>query len=102
MRSWRALSTPPYLEKIKDTLRHSDRKLPAPSLLKVSTIKVSSRIIAAPKLVGEKVVAAPVVTEEEAATAEPAKGGKDVGKGAAPATKIDDEKGGAHAKCGRE
>jgi large subunit ribosomal protein L10e len=92
-------STPPYLEKIKDALRHSGHKLPTPSHLKVSTIKVSGRIIAAPKLVGEKVVAAPVVTEEAAAAAEPAKeavkgsgaihakGGKDAGKGAAPAAK---------------
>jgi len=87
-------STPPYLEKIKDALRHSGHKLPTPSHLKVSTIKVSGRIIAAPKLVGEKVVAAPVVTEEAAATAEPAKdakgaapakGGKEAAKGAAPA-----------------
>jgi len=85
-------STPPYLEKIKDALRHSGHKLPTPSHLKVSTIKVSGRIIAAPKLVGERVVAAPVVAEEAAAEAEPAKGGKE----AAPA------KGAAHAKGGKE
>jgi len=114
-------STPPYLEKIKDALRHSGHKLPTPSHLKVSTIKVSGRIIAAPKLVGEKVVAAPVVAEE-AAAAEPAKeavkgggaihakGGKDAApaakggkdatpaKGAAPA-KADDKKG---AKGGKK
>jgi len=41
---------------------------PDPSHLKVSEIKVSGRIVAAPKLVGEKVVAAPVVEE---AAAEP-------------------------------
>ena len=64
-------STPPYLEKIKDALRHSGHKLPTPSHLKVSTIKVSGRIVAAPKLVGEKVVAAPVVTEEAAAALSP-------------------------------
>jgi len=111
-------STPPYLEKIKDALRHSGHKLPTPSHLKVSTLKVSGRIIAAPKLVGEKVVAAPVVAEE-AAAAEPAKeavkgsgaihakgaapaakGGKDAApaKGAAPA-KADDKKG---AKGGKK
>jgi large subunit ribosomal protein L10e len=121
-------STPPYLEKIKDALRHSGHKLPTPSHLKVSTIKVSGRIVAAPKLVGEKVVAAPVVTEEAAAAAaEPAKGaeavkgsgaihakgGKDAGKGAAPAAKggketaapakADEKKGGAaHAKGGKK
>jgi large subunit ribosomal protein L10e len=116
-------STPPYLEKIKDALRHSGHKLPTPSHLKVSTIKVSGRIIAAPKLVGEKVVAAPVVTEEAAAAAaEPAevakggsakgaKGGKEAAapaKGAAPAAKgaapakADEKKGPAHAKGGKK
>jgi large subunit ribosomal protein L10e len=117
-------SSPQYLEKIKDALRHSGHKLPTPSHLKVSTIKVSGRIVAAPKLVGEKVVAAPVVTEEAAAAAEPAKeavkgggaihakgkeaapaakGGKDAApaKGAAPA-KADDKKGAAHAKGGKK
>jgi large subunit ribosomal protein L10e len=117
-------STPQYLEKIKDALRHSGHKLPTPSHLKVSTIKVSGRIIAAPKLVGERVVAAPVVTEEvAAAAAEPvkgaeavkgsgaihAKGGKDAGKGAAPApakgaapAKAEEKKGPAHAKGGKK
>jgi large subunit ribosomal protein L10e len=122
-------STPPYLEKIKDALRHSGHKLPTPSHLKVSTIKVSGRIIAAPKIVGEKVVAAPVVAEAEAAeaAAEPAKGaeaakggakgGKDA-KGAAPAkgaaapaakggkdaapAKADDKKAAAHGKGGKK
>lgn len=123
-------SSPQYLEKIKDALRHSGHKLPTPSHLKVSTIKVSGRIIAAPKLVGERVVAAPVVTEEAAAAAaaaaaEPvkgaeavkgsgaihAKGGKDAGKGAAPAAKggkdaapakADEKKGPAHGKGGKK
>ena len=115
-------STPQYLEKIKDALRHSGHKLPTPSHLKVSTIKVSGRIVAAPKLVGEKVVAAPVVTEEAAAAAAepakdakggaaPAKGGKDAKGAAAPAAKggkeaapakADDKKGGAHAKGGKK
>jgi large subunit ribosomal protein L10e len=105
-------STPQYLEKIKDALRHSAHKLPTPAHLKVSTIKVSGKIVAAPKLVGEKVVAAPVVTEEAAAAAaEPAKGAEAVkgsgaihakgGKDAAPA-KADDKKGGAHAKGGKK
>jgi len=116
-------STPQYLEKIKDALRHSGHKLPTPSHLKVSTIKVSGRIVAAPKLVGEKVVAAPVVTEEAAAAAAepakdakggaaPAKGGKDAKGAAAPAAKggkeaaapakADDKKGAAHAKGGKK
>jgi len=119
-------STLNYLEKIKDALNHAGYKLPTPTHLKVSEIKVSGRIIAAPKLVGEKVVAAPVVTEEAAAAAAaaaepaakggahakggkdaaPAKGGKDAapakgGKGAAPA-KADDKKGAAPAKGGKK
>ena len=121
-------STPNYLEKIKDALQHAGYKLPTPIHLKVSEIKVSGRIVAAPKLVGEKVVAAPVVVEEAAAAAEPAKGGahakggKDAApaaKGAAPAkggkdaapakggkdaapAKADDKKGAAHAKGGKK
>jgi large subunit ribosomal protein L10e len=118
-------STLNYLEKIKDALNHAGYKLPTPTHLKVSEIKVSGRIIAAPKLVGEKVVAAPVVTEEAAAAAAaaaepakgaahakggkdaaPAKGGKEAapakgGKGAAPA-KADDKKGAAPAKGGKK
>jgi len=112
-------STPNYLEKIKDALHHAGYKLPTPIHLKVSELKVSGRIIAAPKLVGEKVVAAPVVTDEVAA--EPAKeaikgggaihakGGKDAapakgGKDAAPAKggKADDKKGAAPAKGGKK
>jgi large subunit ribosomal protein L10e len=116
-------STPQYLEKIKDALHHAGYKLPTPSHLLVSVIKVSGRIVAAPKLVGEKVVAAPVVTEEaEAAAAEPAKGAATAakggkagatGKGAAAAAakgaepaKADDKKGAAHgpshAKGGKD
>ncbi len=114
-------STPQYLEKIKDALNHGGHKLPTPSHLKVSEIKVSGRIVAAPKLVGEKVVEAPKV--EEAAAAEPAKaaeapakGGRGAGKGpavapakgaaAAPAkgaepAKAEEKKGAAHAKGGK-
>jgi large subunit ribosomal protein L10e len=120
-------STPNYLEKIKDALRHAGYKLPTPVHLKVSEIKVSGRIVAAPKLVGEKVVAAPVVVEEAAAEpakgaahakggkdAAPAKGGKDAapaakgGKDAAPAAKgaapakAEEKKGSAHAKGGKK
>ncbi len=116
-------STPQYLEKIKDALRHGGHKLPTPSHLKLSTIKVSGRIVAAPKLVGEKVVAPPVVTEEAAAAAaEPvkgaeaakggAKGGREATKGAAPAAKggkeaaapakAEEKKGPAHAKGGKK
>jgi len=108
-------STPQYLEKIKDALRHGGHKLPTPSHLKVSEIKVSGRVVAAPKLVGEKVVAPPKV-EEAAAAAEPAKGaeekkggGKDAkaaapakgGKEAAPA-KTEEKKGAAPAKGGKK
>jgi large subunit ribosomal protein L10e len=112
-------STPQYLEKIKDALRHAGHKLPTPSHLKVSEIKVSGRIVAAPKIVGEKVVAAPVVTEAAAATAEPAKaavpakggkeGGKEAAKGAAPAAKgaaapakAEEKKGAAPPKGGKK
>jgi len=103
-------STPQYLEKIKDALHHAGYKLPTPSHLLVSVIKVSGRIVAAPKLVGERVVAAPVVTEEaEAAAAEPAKGAAPAkggkagatGKGAEPA-KAEEKKGSAHAKGGKD
>ena len=80
-------STPQYLEKIKDALNHGGHKLPTPSHLKVSTIKVSGRIVAAPKLVGERVVEAPKVEEvaAEPAEAAPVKGGKGAGKGPAVA-----------------
>lgn len=106
-------STAQYLEKVKDAMRHGAHKLPSPAHLKVKTIKVSGRVVAAPKLVGEKVVAAPVVTEEAAAEpakdakgAAPAKGGKEAApakdaKGGAPA-KADDKKGAAPAKGGKK
>ncbi len=105
-------STAQYLEKVKDAMRHGAHKLPSPAHLKVKTIKVSGRVVAAPKLVGEKVVAAPVVTEEAAAAepaakdakgAAPAKGGKDAApaKGAAPA-KAEEKKGAAPAKGGKK
>jgi large subunit ribosomal protein L10e len=97
-------STPQYLEKIKDALNHGGHKLPTPSHLKVSEIKVSGRIVAAPKLVGERVVEAPKVEETAAETAEaPAKGGKGAGKGPAVApakgaepAKAEEKKGPAH------
>ena len=112
-------STPQYLEKIKDALNHGGHKLPTPSHLKVSTIKVSGRIVAAPKLVGEKVVAAHVVEEAAAEPAKgaeaPAKGGKGAGKGpavaaakgaepakGAAAPKAEEKKGPAHAKGGKD
>jgi large subunit ribosomal protein L10e len=111
-------STPQYLEKIKDALHHGGYKLPTPSHLKVSVIKVSGRIVAAPKLVGERVVEAPKVEEaatEPAKGAEaPAKGGKAgaSGKGAAAAAakaepaKTEEKKGAAHgpshAKGGKD
>lgn len=103
-------STPQYLEKIKDALRHAGYKIPTPSHLKVSEIKVSGRVFTAPKLVGEKVVAAPVVAEVAAEPAKAAetvkgsgaihsKGGKDA-KAAAPAK--DEKKGAAPAKGGKK
>ena len=103
-------STPQYIEKIKDAMRHGGHKLPTPSHLKVSEIKVSGRVIAAPKLVGEKVVAAPVVAEvaaepaKDAKGAAPAKGGKDAApaKDAKGAAAKDDKKGAAPAKGGKK
>jgi large subunit ribosomal protein L10e len=114
-------STPQYLEKVKDALNHGSHKLPTPSHLKVSEIRVSGKIVAAPKLVGEKVVAAPVVEEAAAEPAKgaevPAKGGKAgaTGKGAAAAAaaaakaepaKAEEKKGPAHgpshAKGGKD
>ncbi len=79
-----------YLDKIKAAMRNGAHKLPTPSHLKVHTIKVSGRIIAAPKIAGDK-IAAPVKVEAEteaaaAAAAEPAKG--------AEAAKGADHKGG--------
>jgi large subunit ribosomal protein L10e len=93
-----------YLEKIKDALRHSGHKLPTPSHLKVSTIKVSGRIVAAPKIVGERVVEAPKVEEaaaaaEPAAAAAPVKGGKGGKEAAAPPAKGGKEAAAAPAKA---
>ncbi len=104
-------STPQYIEKIKDAMRHGGHKLPTPSHLKVSEIKVSGRVIAAPKLVGEKVVAAPVAAEAAAEPAKDAKGAAPAAKGgkdAAPAKDAkgaaakDDKKGAAPAKGGKK
>jgi large subunit ribosomal protein L10e len=107
-------STPQYLEKIKDALNHGGHKLPTPSHLKVSEIKVSGRIVAAPKLVGERVVEAPKVEEAATEAAEAtAKGGKGAGKGPAVApakgaepAKAEEKKGPAHgpshAKGGKD
>jgi len=111
-------SSPQYLDKVKDALNHGGHKLPTPSHLKVSEIRVSGKVVAAPKLVGEKVVAAPVV---EVAAAEPAKGAEAAakggkagatGKGAAAAaakaepSKAEEKKGPAHgpshAKGGKD
>ena len=116
-------SYPQYLEKIKDALHHGGHKLPTPSHLKVSTIKVSGKIVV-PKFAEDKVakIAAAAPVEETAGetkeTAEtPAAKGKDAGKGdekkgAAPAkgdekkgaapAKGDEKKGAAHAKGGKK
>jgi large subunit ribosomal protein L10e len=109
-------STPQYLEKVKDALHHGGHKLPSPSHLKISTIKVSGKIVA-PKFAEDKMAkiaaeAAPVEVAEEPKEAEaaaakggkeagkgaaPVKGGKEAGKGAAPA-KGEEKKGAAPAK----
>lgn len=71
-------STAQYLDKIKAAMRNGAHKLPTPSHLKVHTIKVSGRIIAAPKIAGDKIAAPvkPVEETEEAAKAEPAEAAK--------------------------
>jgi large subunit ribosomal protein L10e len=107
-RIFTVFSTPTYLEKVKEALRNGAHKLPSPSHLKVSTIKVSGRIVA-PKFAEEKVVAAPVVAAEEpkeveaaAKGKEPAKG-KDAGKGGRePVKGAEDKKGAAPAAKGTE
>jgi large subunit ribosomal protein L10e len=104
-------SYPQYLDKVKDALRHGGYKLPTPSHLKISTIKVSGKIVApkfaedkAAKLAAAAAAAAPAEAAEEPKEAEaaakgkePAKG-KEAGKGAAPA-KADEKKGAAPAKA---
>jgi len=98
-------STPQYLDKVKDALRHGGHKLPSPSHLKISTIKVSGKIVA-PKFAEDKMAkiaaaaaaAAPVEAAEAPKEAEPAVKGKEAaGKGAAPA-KAEEKKGAAPAK----
>jgi large subunit ribosomal protein L10e len=88
-------STAQYLDKIKAAMRNGAHKLPTPSHLKVHTIKVSGRIVAAPKIAGDK-IAAPVKVETEAAAAEPA------GEPAAKGAKGADHKGGSAAHKGAE
>ncbi|MFZ0006037.1 MAG: 50S ribosomal protein L16, partial [Methanoregula sp.] len=73
-------STAQYLDKIKAAMRNGAHKLPTPSHLKVHTIKVSGRVVAAPKIAGDK-IAAPVKVEAEVAVAEPAAKGAEAGKG---------------------
>jgi len=106
-------STAQYLEKIKAAMRNGAHKLPTPSHLKVHTIKVSGRIVAAPKIAGDKIAAPVKAVEAEAeAAAEPAKGAEAAkggadhkgGKGPAkaepakaePAKGAEAAKGGAH------
>ncbi|MGB7993377.1 50S ribosomal protein L16 [Methanoregula sp.] len=73
-------STAQYLEKIKAAMRNGAHKLPTPSHLKVHTIKVSGRVVVAPKIAGDK-IAAPVKVEAEVAAAEPAAKGAEAAKG---------------------
>ena len=106
-------SYPQYLDKVKDALHHGGHKLPSPSHLKVSTIKVSGKIVVpkfaedkAAKIAAAAAAAAPVEEAEapkeaEAAATkgkEPAKGKESGGKGAAPA-KAEEKKGAAPAKA---
>ncbi len=91
-------STPQYLDKVKDALHHGGHKLPSPSHLKISTIKVSGKIVA-PKFAEDKMAkiaaAAPVEAAEEPKEAEAAAAkGKEAVKGAAPAKGKEAAKGG--------
>lgn len=106
-------SYPQYLEKVKDALHHGGHKLPSPSHLKVSTIKVSGKIVVpkfaedkAAKIAAAAAAAAPAEEAEapkeaaEAAVAkgkEPVKGKEAAGKGAVP-VKGEEKKGAAPAK----
>jgi len=85
-------STPSTWKRSRTPLTTAPQAPDLPSHLKVSEIKVSGRIVAAPKLVGERVVNSPKVEEVAAEPAKgaaeaPAKGGKAgaTGKGAAAA-----------------
>ncbi len=115
---------PQYLEKVKDAVRHGGYKLPSPSHMKVSTLKVSGKIVV-PKFAEDKAAiaaaaaaaAAPVEEAEAVKEAEPAKGaapakgGKEAAKGAAPAKgeekkgaaapAKEEKKGAEHAKGGK-
>ncbi len=75
-------TTPPFLDKVKVAMRNGAHKLPSPSHLKVHTIKVSGRIVAAPKIAGDKIVEAPKPVAETETAAESATKGAETGKGA--------------------
>jgi len=92
---------PQYLEKVKDAIRHGGHKLPTPSHMKVSTLKVSGKIVI-PKFAEDKAAkaaaaaaaAAPAEQAEAPKEAETAAKGKEAAKGAAPA-KGEEKKGAA-------
>jgi large subunit ribosomal protein L10e len=107
---------PQYLEKVKVAMRNGAHKLPSPSHIGIRTIKVSGRIVAAPKIVGDKIVEAPKPVEAEAAAAvaEPvakeaevtgrgvhrgAETGRGAHRGAEPAKGAEEKKGAAPAKA---
>jgi large subunit ribosomal protein L10e len=117
-------TTPQYLDKVKEAMRNGAHKLPSPSHLKVHTIKVSGKIVVAPKFAGDKITEAAKPVVEAEAVAEPAAKGADVKgahkgaehkgaehkgaeptKGAEPAkgadAKAGDHKGGKPAKGGK-
>jgi len=100
---------PQYLEKAKDAVRHGGYKLPTPSHMKVSTLKVSGKIVVPKfaedkmaKIAAEAAAAAPAEEAEAPKEGEAAvKGGKETaGKGKEPAAKGKEAagKGGAPAK----
>jgi large subunit ribosomal protein L10e len=108
---------PQYLEKVKVAMRNGAHKLPSPSHIGIRTIKVSGRIVAAPKIVGDKIEVAPKPVEAEAvaapgAEAAPkeaevlgrgahrgAEAGRGAHKGAEPAKGAEEKKGAAPAKA---
>jgi len=110
---------PQYIEKVKAAMRNGAHKLPSPTHLGFRTLKVSGKIVAAPKIVGDKIEVAPKPVEAEAAAApgaEPAakeaeagkgvhkgaEAGKGTHKGAEPAKGAEEKKGAAPAKGAEE
>jgi large subunit ribosomal protein L10e len=111
---------PQYLEKVKAAMRNGAHKLPSPTHLGFRTLKVSGKIVAAPKIVGDKIEVAPKPVEAEAAAApgaeaapkeaeamvrgahRGAEAGKGTHKGAEPVKGAEEKKGAAPAKGAEE